>query len=93
MTVYVANHQKKLRILQKREQELAHAIKHDYSDEKLEKAVEKVSAAKLNVFKALFAKNSTLPPHSYTPNKEAQKWQSMTVAEILEKHRSQRLTV
>ena len=89
MTAYVANHQKKIRILQKREQELTHAIKHDYSDEKLEKAVEKIRAAKLNVFKAQFAKNSALPPHSYTPNKEAQKWQSMTVAEILEKYRSQ----
>ncbi|MFZ1492716.1 MAG: hypothetical protein WAU60_04805 [Candidatus Competibacter denitrificans] len=52
MTAYVPYHEKKVHILEKREQELRHAIKNNYSKEKIEKCVEKLRMAKLNVFRS-----------------------------------------
>lgn len=84
MTAYIANHQKKKNILLKREQELRHALKHQLSNEKLLKVVEKLREAKLNVFKSEFAKNSALPVSSYIPGEEAMKWKSLLSEEIIE---------
>ena len=52
MANYVANYKKKSRILQKREQELLHAINHEFSTEKIRKAAEHVRVAKLNMYKS-----------------------------------------
>jgi hypothetical protein len=62
MTAYIATHQKKLNILHKRERELIHALKHGYTQERLEKAAEKLRIAQLAMFKAKFTQNSALPP-------------------------------
>jgi len=69
MTAYVANHLKKKNIFKKREQEFRHAIKNNFSQEKIIKAVEKLRIAKLNVYKAEFSKNSVLPANDYIPGK------------------------
>lgn len=87
MTAYIANHQKKKRILSKREQELEHAIKNNFSSEKIIRAAEKLREAMLNVFKSEFSKNSVLPAHCYIPGKEAKLWENYSVDEIIEKYR------
>ena len=40
MTNYVPDHRKKIRILEKRERELLHAIKNEFGVEKIKKAAE-----------------------------------------------------
>jgi len=87
MTAYIANHQKKKRIFQKRETEMVHAIKHNYSQEKLEKAAEKLREAKLNVFKSEFSENSVLPASSYEPGVKAKEWEEISVSKIIEQYR------
>jgi len=82
MTAYIANHQKKKKIFGKREQELKHALKHNYGYEKVARAVEKLREAKLNIFKSEFAKNSVLPASSYEPGDEALKWLSYSIDDI-----------
>lgn len=86
MTAYVPYHEKKAHILVKREQELLHAIKNNYSKEKLEKCVEKLGMAKLSLLKARFAQNNSLPPHSYFPDEQAKRWGTMSIGEILQKY-------
>jgi len=83
MTAYIANHQKKKKILQKREQELRHAIKHKFNTDKIKNSAEKVREAKLNAFKSDFSKNSVLPASSYKPGDEAIKWKSYLTDEII----------
>ena len=83
MTAYIANHQKKKRLLQKREAKLLHAIRNGFPTEKIAAAAEKVKEAKLGVFKAMFAKDSVLPASKFEPTNEALRWQNMTAKEIL----------
>ena len=83
MVSYIANHQKKKKIFRKREQELKHAIKHGFSQEKIAKAAEQLRQAKLNVFKSEYSKNSILPPSSYVPGEQAKMWQAYTVSGIV----------
>jgi len=92
MTAYLANHQKKQRIFKKRERELIHALKNGHSDEKIEKAVEKLRTAKLNTFKSNFSANSVLPAEYYEPTNEAKIWESYSVEEIIELYRKHKKT-
>jgi len=89
MTAYIANHQKKKAIFQKREVELRHAIKHDFSREKTIKSAEKLREAKLHVFKSEFSKNSVLPASSYVPGEEAQQWEAYPVDVIIKMYHEQ----
>lgn len=86
MTGYVPYHEKKIRILEKRERELRHAIKNNHSKDKIERCAEKLRTAKLNVFKSRFAQNSSLPPHSYIANEKAKEWESLPIDKILQKY-------
>jgi len=90
VTAYVPNHEKKLRLLAKREGELRRAIDAESTTEKLEKCADRVRAARLAVFKMKFSKNSVLPAHSYQPDQEALKWISMKSSEIVEIYRKGR---
>jgi hypothetical protein len=87
VTAYLAHHQKKRRIFHKREKELRHAINHNYSQEKIVKAVNKLREAKLNVFKSEFSKNSVLPASNYVPGDEARHWEALPVEEIIRLYR------
>jgi len=86
MTAYIPYHEKKIRIFEKREQELRHAIINNYSKDKIERCAEKLKTAKLNVFKSRFSENSSRPPHSYIPNKKAKEWESLSINEIIQKY-------
>ncbi len=86
MTAYVVNHLKKKRILEKRKQELGHAIKNNYPANKIERAAENLRFAQLNVFKCNYAKRTVLPIHKYIPNEEAQQWGKYSASEIVEKY-------
>ena len=79
MTAYLVNHQKKNKIFKKREIELNHAIKNNFSYEKLVKAAKKLREAKLNVYKSEFSKNTTLPAHRYEPNEKARELELLPV--------------
>ena len=87
MTAYIANHQKKKAIFEKREQELKHAIQHEFSDQCIEKAAEKLRAAKLAIFKMKFSRDSVLPASSYVPNEEAVWWKNRPLEEIVDEYR------
>lgn len=89
MTAYIANHLKKNRILEKRKQELGHAIINDHNPEKIQRAAEKLRYAQLNVFKCDYAKRTVRPIHHYTPDEEAQQWERYSVEEIIEKYLSE----
>ena len=91
MTAYLANHQKKVNIFKKRVQELEHALKHDFSQEKIVKAAEKVREARLKVFKARFSQYSILPASKWQPDEEATRWQEMDVQEIVQKCTAKKL--
>ncbi len=83
MTAYVANHQKKKRILLKRENELKHALKHGFSSEKQIQIAEKLRLARLAIFKSDYSRLSILPAHTYKPDEEALKWITMPIDEII----------
>lgn len=93
MTAYIANYEKKNRIFAQREQQLRHAIKHNFPTEKLLVAAEKLRAAKVAVYKCRFAKNSSSQPHNFNAEEMAkhdarlQRWLSMTAAEIVDTYR------
>lgn len=95
MTAYIANHQKKNRIFAKRVRELQHAIKHDYSVEKLVAAAERVREAKMNVFKCQYTKSNSRQPHWFVAdriaagNKQIQLWLAMSAEEIVAMYRQQ----
>jgi len=84
MAGYLPHHQKKDRIFNKREKELVHAIKNEYSKEKLVKAAEKLREAKLGVFKSRFSQKSVLPAECFAGNEKSRKWEQMDVEEIIE---------
>ncbi len=83
MTAYIANNQKKNKLFNKRVYELEHAIKNEFSHEKIEKIAEKVREAKLSVYKSRFSEKSVLPASSWEPDELAKKWQAYTVDEII----------
>lgn len=87
MPAYVANHQKKKRIFEKREQKLRHLIKNGSSYEKIAKAVEKLRVARLAIFKSEYSRLSVLPAHTYEPGEESKQWEIIPADEIVEKYR------
>jgi len=87
MTCYVANHQKASRLFKKREIELLHAIRRDFSCGKRVKAAEKLREARLKVFKSDFSRDSVKPASSWVPDEEAKKWQDMPVEKIIDQYR------
>ena len=87
MTAYVANHLKRKGILEKEEQELEHAIRHEFPMTKLVKAANKVRAAKLNVYKSEYARKTSRAPSSYVPDEKAKRWENYLAEEIIEIYR------
>ena len=93
MTAYVANPEKKNGIFAQRELELRHAIKHNFTTEKLLIKAERVRAAKIAVFKCRFTKNSENQPYNFDPeevavhDKHLQRWLSMSATEIVDAYR------
>lgn len=83
MSNYKPGGKKKLKIFLKRETELIHAIKHKYSQEKIERAVEALRDAKLQSIWA-YKGNSDVPRKQKL--KLANKWSSYTNTEIIEKY-------
>jgi hypothetical protein len=84
MTAYVANYLKRKRILEKREVELVHAIRHDHSTAQLAKAAERLRDARMHVFKAKFSQdNPGLPPSQFEPTGEALEWIECSVDSIV----------
>jgi len=90
MTAYIANHEKKNRIFEKRERELRHAIKHGFPLDKLHERAELLRAAKISVFKCKFTKNCENQPSNFSAaemaarNKELAHWLAMSAEEIAE---------
>ena len=90
MTAYLANHQKKQRIFEKRERELTHAIKNAYSAERLALAAEKLRSAKISVFKCRFSADGPVQPHQFHAeeiakrNPQLERWLSMATEEIID---------
>lgn len=78
------------RIFRKRERELIHAVKNDYSHEKLEQAAENLREAKLRAIKARLDRRSVFPSHTFTHermgklDKGAKKWIALSTDDILE---------
>lgn len=87
MPSYLANHQKTRRVFRKREKQLEHAIRHDFSRDRIVKAAERLREARLKVFKSDFAKSSVRQATTWQPNEEAKRWQAMPVDEIIERYR------
>ena len=87
MAAYLANHQKKKRLLAKRERELLHALGNDLSDARIIKAAERLRAAKLSIFEMEFSRASTLSASHYLPEGEALEWLEMSVDAIVAKYR------
>jgi len=87
VTAYVANHQKKKRIFEKREKELLHLIKNGSSYEKIIKSVEKLRVAKLAIFKSEYSQLSILPAHTYQPDEEAKQWETISADVIIVKYK------
>jgi hypothetical protein len=83
VTAYVANHQKKKRIFEKREKELLHLIKNGSSYEKIIKSAEKPRVARLAIFKSEYSRLSILPAHTYQPDVEAKHWEAISADEIV----------
>jgi len=90
MTCYLANHQKAKRVFEKQEVKLAHAIKHDFSHEKIVELAEKLRNAKLKVFKAKFSQNSVLPSSNWEPDEKSKVWLLKPVEEIIEEYRNKK---
>lgn len=92
MTGYLVNHQKKLKVFEKREEELRHAIRHDLSPERTGRAAERLREAKFAIFKSKFSQHSVLPANRFSIEKAAEdkpavrKWVEMTTEEIIEKY-------
>jgi hypothetical protein len=95
MTAYIANHEKKKRMLAKRERELIHAIKNELSIDQISIAAEIVREAKMNVFKCDFSKSTSLQPHSFSPEEMAastdlvRKWLDASTEDIVDIYSSQ----
>lgn len=92
MTAYIANHQKKLRIFQKREEELRHAIRHDFGQDKIEKAAERLREAKFAVFKSKFSQHSVLPASQFSlevaarSDPQVKRWLDLSTDQIIQNY-------
>jgi hypothetical protein len=95
MPAYIANHEKKKRILAKRERELIHAIKHDLPIERISFAAERIREAKMNVFKCDFSKSTEVQPHNFSPeemaasNELVREWLHASTDDIIDAYRPQ----
>ena len=65
MTSYVANHQKKLRSLARREIDLLHALQRGKSDSDLLAAAEEVRAARVRVLQVQYSRISPCEENEY----------------------------
>ena len=89
MTAYIANHEKKQRIFEKREGELVRAIKLGRSEDELALAAEILRAAKISVFKCRFVAGSPVQPRQFEVEEvaarkpELARWLTMTAEEIV----------
>ncbi len=90
MTNYVPDYKKKIRILEKRERELHHALKNEFSIQKIAAVAEKVRIAKLNMYKARLAQ---IPPADGRWERreklwkaKSEQWQSHTLEEIVRRY-------
>ncbi len=93
MAGIVPHFQGKNRTFRKKERELSHAIKHNYSGEKLALVAEELRQAKLKSIKAKLDQKYGGPSHKITidmmanTNKGAKKWVSLSTGEIIEIYR------
>ncbi len=85
MSNYIPNGQKKNKIFKKREIELTHAIKHEYSRERIVKAAEILREAKLQVINVQSFKSKNVSFEESQARKEInlEKWESLSVDEII----------
>lgn len=80
---------RKKEILDKRIEELVHAVKHDYAPEKIEAAAEKVRFAYLKLCKGTieggrkFRAEDDDPSFAAKAKREYDEWQNLPVTEIL----------
>jgi hypothetical protein len=92
MTGHV-NHERKDRILAKRELELLHAIKNGFPSQEVASRAEEVREAKIRAFKCRFAKSSALQPYKFSPeemaanSRQVREWLSLSTADIVEIYR------
>lgn len=92
MTAYIPNHRKKARIFRKREEELRHAIRHDFGREKIQRAAERLRDAKFAVFKSKFSQRSVLPAREFSlenaarDDPQVQKWLNLSTEEIVNEY-------
>ena len=93
MAGIVPHYQGKNRIFRKKERELTHAIKHNYSGEKLVVVAEELRKAKLKSIKAKLDQKYAGPTYKITidtmakTDKGAKKWVSLSPDEIIEIYR------
>jgi hypothetical protein len=80
---------RKKEILDKRVEELVHAVKHDYDPDKIEAAAEKVRYAKLKLCKGtieggrVFRAEDEDPGFAANAKREIEEWEQMPVSEII----------
>jgi hypothetical protein len=90
MAGYIPSYQKKNRIAAKRERELSHAIRHEFSPDKIENAAEALRQAKLSAYKAQWAARSHQPLQYYSADGAAvthehvAKWASASIKTIID---------
>ncbi len=97
MTAYIVRKgaQKKKSILEKREAELIHRIKNDFSDETLVKAAEKVRAARNAVIKCMLHETEAIKPEDEVRfaeswlrlERDRDHWEAASTAEIIDQYR------
>jgi hypothetical protein len=90
MANYISGKQKKIKTFKKRERELIHAIKNEYSNEKLIKAVKKLREAKIQAIRAQSSPaNLSVDESSEFKNRLVNKWELYTDDEIIKLYSKQ----
>ena len=88
---------RKTLILQRRKEELRHALQHNFPPNKLAEAAERVRTAKLHLIKALRAALTDRPPVDPLPDdqlanleSESDFWEGCSANKIIEEYKSQK---
>ncbi len=90
MAGYLPHYQKKNRIAAKRERELVHAIRNEFDSVKVDKAAERLRAAKLAAAKSRWASKTSAQSHEFDATRLAKndksiaKWLNSSTEEIVE---------
>ena len=90
MAGYIPHYQKKNRIAAKRERELVHAIRNEFSSVKLDQAAERLREAKLAAAKSRWAASTSAQSHDFDPahlakkDKSIARWLNSSTEEIVE---------